>query len=347
MPIGGGCGQTVIYDSKGLTNLYSAAGTDSDRRCFYRAVARFFIPSDDEQLLNGFVENNLDTSSFDLPFRVSKIAEFERRNGERLNFKINVIFEEGGEYYPIYVSRQEIRRPSINILLYHEASGGPGQELEAHYVYVADLDKLLRKTYRGRSGKKTYSKRHVCPNCLNGFSSLEIMERHFQRDCHMHRPQTVIMPSEDDCLTFKSYNKRFRVPVCGFFDFEAVQRAPERDICEGICQDPATCFHRTTVEAVQQAGTYSFVLINFNDEIIHSRTYSGADAAADFINHLLDIEPWLQQLLQVKKPMELTPVDEAIFEAATDCHICERPLLRDHSTGKLIKSRDHDHLSGK
>lgn len=268
--IGGGCGLSTVYDQKDLQNIPHALDGD-DRRCFFRAIARHFIPSDDRALLDGFADANFDTRGFELPFRVSKIAEFELRNAARFNIKINVIFEEHGEYYPIFVSKVDVKKEHVNILLYNEASG-LGGTTEGHYVYIADLGKLLRKKYRSGSKRRkiSYQKCHVCPNCLNSFSLRCAMESHF-KDCSVHKPQTIIMPDRGDCLSFKNFNKRFKRPLIGFFDFEAVMKVPD-SVCEGVCVDSASCFHKTFAVAEQKAGTVSFVLVNFNDELVHSFT---------------------------------------------------------------------------
>lgn len=347
-PIGGGCGLTTVYRQGDLRKIMCATETD-DHMCFFRAVARHFVPSDDVQLLNGFVSNNFDIAGFPTPFPIQSIAEFEKRHSERFNFRINLIFEEDsdGVFYPAFVSQQAITKEHINLLLYQESSGLDGSVVEMHYVYVANIDKLLQKKYLrkksrfAKNQKYLVKKRFICPNCLNGFYKRETMIEHYDFSCKLHRPQRILMEPPGSTIEFKNYNNRFKLPIIGFFDMESVMRPVEKN-CEGFCQDPTTCIHKTYVLNEQRAGTYSFVLLDHANNIIHCKTSSSNDCASDFIDHLLTIEPYIKKLLDAKKPMELTPLDEINFKHATACHICKKPF-RDGE----VRVRDHDHLSGR
>ena len=115
--------------------------------------------------------------------------------------------------------------------------------------------------------------------------------------------------------------------------------------CAGLCTDPTVCFHRTTVEAEQRAGTYSIVLVNVANEIIHSHTYSRDDCADNFLDHLLEMEEDLQLLLAAKEEMVLTSVEERNFRRAETCHICGGPFHY-RKGGRAVKVRDHCHLTG-
>lgn len=92
-PLQGGCGGRVSVNlPKDVVNFRQVADND-DRACFFRCIARHFVDSDDEDVLNAWYSANLDTDGFQLPFRVDKVAEFEKRHSETLNFKINVIYK--------------------------------------------------------------------------------------------------------------------------------------------------------------------------------------------------------------------------------------------------------------
>jgi hypothetical protein len=127
--------------------------------------------------------------------------------------------------------------------------------------------------------------------------------------------------------------------IKGVYDFEAVQR-PVDAVCVGICEDPSTCHHKTFVHSEQTAGTYSLVLIDHFDNLVHSHKYSGEDAAENFVQHLLDIEPIVQGMLQAKQKMDIAPWQMREFEHQQLCHICDKWLGKD-------RVRDHCHLSGR
>ena len=50
---------------------------------------------------------------------------------------------------------------------------------------------------------------------------------------------------------------------------------------------------------------------------------------------------------QKPKPLKLTKEEQQEFYKAEFCHICEKELYDDDSTGKMLKVRDHCHFTGK
>lgn len=247
--------------------------------------------------------------------------------------------QEGGDYYPIFASRESIAEHHISILLYHQTvqrpdgRGGVVERIEAHYAYIADISKLLRKTYRREgSGIKDYEKCHICPNCLCRFSSEGVRNRHFSI-CKVNEAQRIKVPSEGDTLSFKHHVRKFRLPLVGYFDFEALQKRPEKR-CVGSCVDPENCIHQTFCETEQRAGTYSLVIVNWENEIVHQHTFSSESAGEDFVDHLLEIEDELMEILAAKEPMNLTLAEEVAFRRARICHICGEMMGINPKTGR-------------
>jgi hypothetical protein len=134
--------------------------------------------------------------------------------------------------------------------------------------------------------------------------------------------------------------RKFRIPIVGFFDFESVMREPAAPC--SVCPSQTECYHSILIDAVQEACTYSLIVVDWRGEIVHSRTYSGHDCADQFVEDLLQIEPALDEMLQAYQPMHLTAAEERAFGAATRCHICEQPLLNSEQ-----RHRDHCHLTGR
>lgn len=50
---------------------------------------------------------------------------------------------------------------------------------------------------------------------------------------------------------------------------------------------------------------------------------------------------------QKPKPLKLTKEEQQEFYYAEFCHICEKELYDDDSTGEMLKVRDHCHFTGK
>ena len=68
--------------------------------------------------------------------------------------------------------------------------------------------------------------------------------------------------------------------------------------------------------------------------------YRGPDAVKQFLDYLLGKEQIIQQLLDQEAPMIITPEEEAQFQNASHCLICQEELGAD-------RVRNHFHLSRK
>jgi hypothetical protein len=343
-PLSGACGQlsvSTLKDAGSIKHDYL-----NDNQCFFRAVARHFVKKDCLKQIDEFISVHMNTHGTVLPMAVNRIAKFEAAN-EHLKLKINVLFEEGEDIYPIHVSEKIGCENHVNILLYKVLMDG---KVMPHYSYIASLPLLLRRVYNEHAavtneGKtdiakaaRSYQKLEVCVNCLAKFSSARVMKKHFA-SCIRNEPQRIRLPPLDHSIRFKNHVNKFKIPIVGFFDFESVMTPPIAPC--STCPAMDTCYHSTHTEAVQEACTYSLVLINYLGDIVHFSTYSGEDCAAKFLDRLLSLEPSLQEKLQAHEPMNLTPQQQHEFSIATTCHICGIDFGE-----KDVKHRDHCHLQG-
>lgn len=414
-PLSGGCGEDSSQISVGCRRdirNFRQISIEDDKMCFYRSVARHYVGHDDRIALDEFIRNNLKIDNFELPFRVDKIAAFERLHADTLNFRINLIYKENNDFFPAFVSTRDAENPEvINILLYHQHVGSIVEtnchrrshqslrntsvwekldphgfpehvdfsaidededdyidcvwendlSVEAHYAYISNVRGLLKHVY-SKGGKKRkrregvedddaginpkrrkmtgYASTIFCPNCLNSFTSQKWLDEHFEL-CKKNDFQRIVTPKKGEYLEFTKHINRFPVALMGFFDFEAVQVPPENR-CTEACVDQTTCHHKqpsksTFVVSDQEASTYSLVIVNHENRIIHKHTHSSSDAAGHFVKHLLDIEPTLQLILNANEPMNLSPEEEADFQLATICHICQEPLVK-----RLDNDEDED-----
>jgi DNA polymerase type B, organellar and viral len=339
-PLAGGCGGTVALElSIAAQRRLVQPHADDDHMCFFYAVAYHFLPTEDKARLADYVSKHFRREGIALPVRIQDVAKFERMNSH-LRLKINVLYREEQDVYPVYVSREESWRNNINILLYKT-------ELDSaaisHYFNVPSLEKLMRRTYIYRNpstGKETrsYRKLKVCPNCLCQVSGTDVLIKHFHT-CRRNRAQAVRMPKTGEVIEFKNFMKKFKVPLVGFYDFESVMVKPLAPCSR--CPNTFMCYHKATVEAVQQAGTYSVLIVDHLGNIVHQKTHSSEDCADQFVEDLLELEPELLELLNEKRPMSLTQRQELQFRAAQQCHICEEFFLEDS-----VRVRDHCHLTG-
>lgn len=200
-------------------------------------------------------------------------------------------------------------------------------ESEHHYFLIPDLSSFLS---HGRKHKKVY-----CLNCLHFFSCESALTKH-KTHCFSHGPQKVVAPGQgENTLEFSSFYRKFKLPLAGFYDFESVLMPTDRS-------DVTNTTARSCIINVQQPVTFCLIIVNRQKQLIYRYMYTGLDCADMFIRTLLKIEPWLLSLLKINLDMEpLSPAEQAEFDAATRCHICERILGEEEPT-----VRDHDHLTG-
>jgi hypothetical protein len=309
----------------------------------------------------------MDLRGLSTPVAVSQLPRFERQNGARLGLRINVLYAEDRDVYPLYSS--PLRAGNVcNLLLAKDSA------FRTHYVLVTDVEKLLVRSYRDaddhQQQQKTKTKTKTtkkktkgycshggkklrCGNCLNSFSRESALAEH-EELCRNNRTQRTMLPKQGETLGFTAFAKRFRTPLVGYFDFETSQVAPENACPTGSCPSSAECRHLSGVEAEQRAITFALVIVDDGGRIVHQHCESSRreDAAEAFLEHLLEIEPELLRLLRQRKPLRLTPEEEGAFAASTECHICGQRFVRQNprllgADESMIKCRDHCHLTGR
>ena len=84
----------------------------------------------------------------------------------------------------------------------------------SHYVLIKHLSRLYTK------GKHIES--HICYNCMNGFSSEQARDNHFD-DCIRNKAGNTIMPTgKNRFVEFKKYINKIPCPIVIYCDFEAI-----------------------------------------------------------------------------------------------------------------------------
>jgi hypothetical protein len=336
-PLNGGCQMTSI---KSLKNLKRIPLTDSLQQCFFHAIAYHYTKSANQKKLDKFIEKYF-TITITSPVKVSDIKKFERDN-PNLNLKINVMYAEGDNIYPIYVSGNEDAKNQINLLLYNTAINGV---VITHYSYIENLSTLLRRTYTSDiNGKKGYEKTAACPNCLCKFTSELALGKHLS-SCMKNKPQATVLPEKGDTLKFMQYNKKYPVPYIGFIDFEAKQVTPKHKCETCNLKNVANCLHKTKIKTLQEPMTYSLIILDTIDDqnkVIVQKTYSGDDCVKHLMNELLSVETkLLANLSEIKEMPNMSEGERKELLSSTNiCHICEKALNSD----RVI---DHDHLTSK
>ena len=120
------------------------------------------------------------------------------------NISINVFGYEKKLVFPIYISNEKFE-DSMDLLLLIKDN-------RSHYVYIKDFNRFMfHKT-------KNKNKKWFCKNCLQCFSSENILIKH-KKDClSINGVQSVKL--EEGIIKFENYFKQLPVPFKIYADFE-------------------------------------------------------------------------------------------------------------------------------
>lgn len=221
---------------------------------------------------------------------------------ERKNrISVNVYTIEKG-LIPLQV-RKKCHKRHINLLLYND-----------HYYLIKNFNRLCAdKNSRG----------HVwCFNCLNGFRTQERLNNHLLY-CLEKDGQRIELP-KDPSLYFKQFNKTLKHPFIIYADFETLVKKES----DGF----ASCKF--------EACSFGLVVVDWNQDIVHSQFYRGDDAARKFITSLKALGPTVKDWFDLsRKPLVMSDEEEKEFQQTENCSICGQLLGDD-------RVRDHDHMTG-
>ena len=316
-----------IKDSKAILNIIN-----NDNKCFMWCILAHLYPVDRHDNANRVgkyiqYEDILNFEGIIFPVSINDIVKFERLNW---GITVNVFgIQPTGKkhyYYPLYISKnQSSEKVHVNLLLIEKKG-------KSHYCLIRDLNRMLF------SQTKHKGRKHFCTNCLHGFKTNRLLEKHIEL-CLSHDPVTVLMPSGDSIfMKFKDYEKQLKVPYVIYADFECV-------LIPHITANGRT-------KNIHKPSGYSFIVVSSRDESVHDPdydptlfdmvTYSGEYVLEDFFEKLLDVCDKLVKKILSKKPIEMTPYDEAHFILNDICHICDNLIILSEN-----KVKDHCHMTGK
>ena len=343
-PIRGGCNLST-WKWKNPKHLYSPKNTDN--KCFLYCIAYF--------LLYGLLANKTEPTAIELerkirkrvknfeikglqfPLDVQDIGKFLRRN-PMLDISINVLYRDvGDDIYPLEY-RLGTGQHVVTLLLVNTSSGG-------HYMLVKNPDMYLRKVYNNGISKIRYKNAYFCLNCMSSFSSKDVRNKH-EQICMANKPRREETPSPElgrHIVRFRRHERKHWLDYIAYLDFECIL-PNTKDVCKNCSSLKCKCDNISATRIInnQIPICYSFVVLDSHDNIIHEHTYIGPDAHLDFMAHLLkQEEEWMEDLLTVKRPLQMTFKDTTIFNNTTECYMCLRFFTPD-----IVKCRDHDHFTG-
>lgn len=101
------------------------------------------------------------------------------------------------------------------------------------------------------------------------------------------------------------------------------------------------CKHKTHIVSEQPPFAFAYVLIDREGQVRAEKAYVGEDAAEIFLEDVFNLAETFLPSLSPGLPMQqMTPDQQAVFNAQSACHICHSII------GVGDKVLDHDHLTG-
>ena len=166
--------------------------------------------------------------------------------------------------------------------------------------------------------------------CLTGFSRADLLVSH-KKYCNgvNGTPTRIEMPEEgQNTLSFQNHHKEMKMPHVIYGDFEAlVRKIPG-------CEHEQTRY-REKAERCEACG-YSYMVVRSDGEVTGLKVYRGENAVGTFLSDILQEEEKIRESLATPKPIVMTYEDWESLKKATDCHICNKSLIKDEFLDSLL-----------
>ncbi|XP_078348426.1 uncharacterized protein LOC144633424 [Oculina patagonica] len=292
-----------------------------DNKCLKWALrAALFPPSDGKnpQRTSKYpVNDGVNYKGIVFPTPVKQIDKLEAQNS---NLAINVFGWEDNLVIVHRISRKEKTIPRINLMLIESG------EIQ-HYCFVKKVSALLFDQSKHRTAK------HFCMMCLTGFTRADLLENHEKYCNGMNgRPTRIEMPEEGkNTLSFQNHHKQMRAPYVIYADFEALVRKISG--CERGTESKQKSYTEKTEQ--HEACGFAYTVVRSDGRNKRPVVYRGENAVEVFLNCLQEEEKTIRNSLSLPKPLVMTSVDWEKFKNATDCHICEKRLIKDYFLDSL------------
>ena len=254
-------------------------------------------------------EDGLNFTGIDFPTPVSQIGRLERQNP---NLAINVFGWENDRVIVHRISEKGGETPRINLMLVKQGEN-------THYCLVKRLSALLFDQSKNSNSK------HFCERCLHGYWKRELLERH-KPECKglLKSPTRTEMPKEgENKMAFQNFHKQMKAPYVVYADFECIVKKVHT--CE---PDNKKSF--TVKTEKHEPCRFSYVVVRSDGQTKGPCTYRGEDAVYAFLRYLLDEEKDMREDMANNRPLVMTKEDWQKHRNASECHICNKSLFKDH-----------------
>ena len=291
-------------------------------------------------------EKKLNLKGIKFPISINHIKKFVKINPE-LDIRINILFRNLLTFVYPYECGIGNGKKIINLLMVEKVPIlRKHVVIERHFMGIIDIDKFLATRYvNNETSKCSYTRSNYCLNCFNQFKTNLKLKEH-ERICLTKKPIIENVPLLGHTLEFKNFAYQHQQDYIAFLDFECLLY-PNGELKKcNQCERIRCKCDKSFSEIInhQEPFAYSFVILDSQNNIIHEKTYVGAEAAINFIDHLIHCwRSWIHTLLERTEEMIYTRNDYIDFTRAECCYLCQKNF----ESQNLMKNRDHNHHTGK
>ena len=238
--------------------------------------------------------SDLNYDGIEFPVREKDFSRIETKN----NICINVFCYENQLTFPIYISDQEFEK-SMDLLLVIDES-------KSHYLYIKSCGRFMFHI------TKKKNKKYFCKNCLQCFSSKNVLTRHKKVCLSINGAQSVKL--EKRTIKFKNYFKQIPFSFKIYADFECNLESVEsyKSSCSKKHQDHIPF-------------SFSYKLVCVNDTFSKPMVvFRGENAAYEVIKAILKGYEYCKKVMKkhFKKNLIICEEEEGQFQLSGICWIC-------------------------
>src|SRR5436190_9120067 len=216
------------------------------------------------------------------------------------NISVNVFCYCEETITPIRITKS-IKLKHVNLLVLHNGR-------RKHFCLITNFDSLLSNYNK--------EKKYYCYYCLRPQYNQSNLDKHINL-CIKHEHQVIKLPKYKT-IKFTNYRFKLKIPYVIYGDFECFISDNGKHTPSGFC----------------------LVVVDSERRICKTVTYSDSNIMDTFFKVLFNIVEEIEVCNCVDEPCSMTEIDKIVFENATLCHICKKPLNGD-------SVRDHDHRTGR
>ena len=269
------------------------------------------------------IEDTLDWNGVKFPSSNLDIERLEENNDGIISVNVYHISNELNDNTILLYRKTKIAKSKFHIDLLKLEEGN-----KSHYVFIKNYDKLMFS----QTNKKKVKKFH-CKNCLHGFGSEDLLNKHNENGCMAVEGQQIKMATEDDKMYFKNHYKKLKAPFVIYADFECLTTHHEKPKNKNTKTD---CYQH------HRPCGFMINVVNSIDGSSEPFLYRGEDCMDVFTNKMIEVKDKIMNKMKENKPMIFNNNNQIDFNNATKCFICGK----DFQQGD-VKVRDHCHFTGR